>query len=215
MCQPGRPRSDARLPESFTGLGSFPQREVAGIVLVVLVHVHARACFHAGEILLGELAVAGKLGDAEVIGTIVSAIGESLCGQFGDEVGHLGNVLGRAHDHLGRLEAQRLHVLAKGLLVFLGVLADADALLGRVADDFVVHVGDVHHVLELVAALPQKAPQQVHEDESAEVADVAVVVHRRAAGIHADKVVLLRLKLLHLGGQRVEQSQCHCEGELV
>ena len=46
----GTPRSDRRLPEMLAGLGRFPQREVARIVLVVAIHVHARAGLHPGHV---------------------------------------------------------------------------------------------------------------------------------------------------------------------
>ena len=54
-----------------------------------------------------------------------------------------------------------------------------------IANDLVVHVGDVHHVIQLEAALPQEAAQQIDDDEGAEVADVSVVVDRGPAGVHA------------------------------
>ena len=65
-------------PRSLAGLGRFPEREVAGVVLFVLVNVDARAVFHARKIFLRELAVAGKLGDSEVVGTILGSVGEAL-----------------------------------------------------------------------------------------------------------------------------------------
>ena len=92
---------------------------------------------------------------------------------------------------------------------FCGVLANGDAGGGRVADDLVVHVGDVHDVLQLVAALPQEAAQQFDDDEGAEVADVAVVVNRGPAGVHADGVVFQRVELLDFGGQSIEELKRH------
>ena len=41
---------DGTLPESFVRLGRFPQSEVAGIILLVLVNIDARTIFHSGEI---------------------------------------------------------------------------------------------------------------------------------------------------------------------
>lgn len=53
-----------------------------------------------------------------------------------------------------------------------------------VADDFVVHVGQVHDVEQFIAAPFQMPPQDVHEDERAEVADVGEVIDRRPTGVH-------------------------------
>src|SRR6478672_119160 len=37
-------------PECFAGLRSLPQREVAGVVFLVFIHVDASAIFHSGKI---------------------------------------------------------------------------------------------------------------------------------------------------------------------
>src|SRR5579872_827331 len=76
-------------------------------------------------------------------------------------------------------------------------------LTGGVADDLVIHVRNIHHVVELEAALAQKAAQDVHGDKGAEVADVAVVIHCRPARVHADGVVHSGSKLLHPARKRV------------
>ena len=44
--------ADLGLPLRLARFRRLPQREVAGVVLVVLVHVHPRAVVHAGEVLL-------------------------------------------------------------------------------------------------------------------------------------------------------------------
>ena len=46
----GTPRPDRRLPEMLAGLGRFPQGEIARVVLVIAVHVHARAGLHSGHV---------------------------------------------------------------------------------------------------------------------------------------------------------------------
>ena len=107
------------------------------------------------------------------------------------------------------LDVQRVGVFQKCLLVLLGVLLHGDAVARGVADDLVVHVGDVHDVLQLVAALLQEAAQRVDDDEGAEVADVPVVVHRGTAGVHADQVVFQRMELLDFPGQSVEELKRH------
>ena len=50
----------------------------------------------------------------------------------------------------------------------------------------VPHVGDVDDVVDLIAAVFEGAPQDILEDIGAQVADVLVVVHGRAAGVQAD-----------------------------
>jgi UDPglucose--hexose-1-phosphate uridylyltransferase len=66
-------------------------------------------------------------------------------------------------------------------------------------------------VLKLEPALAQKAPQDIDGDKCAEVADVAVVIHSRAAGIHTHRVIGSRRELFHLAGERVVESKRQTE----
>ena len=89
---------------------------------------------------------------------------------------------------------------------FLGVLADADAGRGGVGDDAVVHVGEVHDVVELEAAEFQEAAQDVLEHEGAVVADVREVVDRGTAGVDADFASALRDERLGLTTESVVEA---------
>ena len=70
------------VPGCLAWLGSFPEREVAGAVLLVFVHIHARAVFHAAEVFLRELAVLGEFGDAEVPRAVFGAVGDAFSSSF-------------------------------------------------------------------------------------------------------------------------------------
>ena len=100
-------------------------------------------------------------------------------------------------------------VFQKRLRVLLRVFLHRDAVARGVADDLVLDVGDVHDVLELVAALLQEAAQHVNRDEGAEVADVSVVVNRRPASVHADQVVFERMELFDFAGQSIKELKRH------
>ena len=50
---------------------------------------------------------------------------------------------------LGPLNAQRVQVLEEGLLELGRVLVDGHTRRRSVADDLVVHVGNVHHVVDV------------------------------------------------------------------
>jgi hypothetical protein len=80
---------------------------------------------------------------------------------------------------------------------------------GRVTDDLVVHVGDVHDVIELEAAGAQPFAQDVQKGEGAEITDVGVIVDGGAAGVHADDVVARGREFLDLLRERVVESQRH------
>ena len=73
--------------------------------------------------------------------------------------------------------------------------------------DLVVDVGDVHDVTQRHSLQLEKAPQNVDMNKRAEVADVAVVVHRGPAGVHAERLSGLRLQLLDLSAERVIEAK--------
>ena len=118
-------------------------------------------------------------------------------------------MVGGAHQLLRRLQIEQPRIFQKRLLVFFRILPHAQRLLRCIADDLVVHVSDVHHVAQLESALPQKTAQDVERYKRPEVADVAVVVHRRPAGIHAHFLVVQRCEFLQLAGERVKDFQRH------
>ena len=85
----------------------------------------------------------------------------------------------------------------------------SDAVARGVANDFVVHVGDVHDVADVVSALAQKAIEKIDGDKCAEIADVAVVIDGRSAGVHADAVAVEWMEFFDLPGKSVIEAQCH------
>ncbi len=111
-----------------------------------------------------------------------------------DGGGHFGDVGGGAGEAFGAFEAQRGAVGEEGVGIDVGVFLERLALGDGVADDFVVHVGDVHDVVERVAGGAQPAAHEVVKDKGPEVADVGVVVDGGAAGVHADEVAFKRFR---------------------
>ena len=192
----GAAGADGGLPERLAFLGRLPQREIAGVGLFVFVHVHARAGQVAAEIVVRELAVSGKGGNPEVDRT-VAGVGVVPGAQALDGRHHVVDVLGGGDQALGALQPQRGAVLQERLGIDAGVFRQRLVLGHGIADDLVVHVGDVHDVVEAESAGAQPFAQDVEEGEGAEVADMGVIVDRGAAGIHADGVVARRRELLH------------------
>ncbi len=125
--------------------------------------------------------------------------------KFSDELGHLLDVIGGAGEN-GLLDVQSGTIFKKGFLILGRVIFNAQALLGRVVDNLVVHVGDVHDVTHGESALQQKAPQNVYRHKGAKVADVTVVVNRGSTGVHANFIALQRVELFDLAGQRVVEA---------
>jgi hypothetical protein len=88
---------------------------------------------------------------------------------------------------LRAFDAQELAVGVEHVDDRVGDLGDLPTLLVRAPDDLVVDVGQVHHLRHVVAGQAERAPQQVLEQERAEVAEVRRVVDRGAAGVERDR----------------------------
>ena len=84
-----------------------------------------------------------------------------------------------------RLYRQRPDILVHCSDHFAGELADRDRPFHRTLDDFVVNIGDVAHVAHLHAAGLEPALHHVESHHHPRVPDVAQVVDRHAADIHA------------------------------
>ena len=67
------------------------------------------------------------------------------------------------------------------------------------------NVGDVHDPLDVVAQVPQGLFQHILHDIGAQVADVGIVVHRGAAGVHFHQIGVVGNEQLLFMGQGIVQ----------
>jgi len=148
-------------------------------------HRHALAGAQVVQGLAGQLAVAFETAHGVVHVAVVGLVGQALLLELADDVQHLAHVLGGARLAVGRFDAQRAFVGVHGVDVELGDLADAAAGLDRAADDLVIDVGDIAHVVDRQAAGAQPALHHVEGHQHAGVSQVAEVVHGHATHVHA------------------------------
>ena len=105
-------------------------------------------------------------------------------------------MIGGPADYVWSFDVQPGRVLEEGLFIEPGDLFRGLAFSSRALFEFVLagifiagempDVGDVHHVLDLVVEILHDPAEHVGEDIGAEIADVGVHVHGRAAGVDAD-----------------------------
>ena len=150
MCQPGRPGPIGGVPERLAVLGRLPERKIARVGLLVLVHIHARAGQIAAEIVVRELAVRRETGDLEV-DRAVARVGVLPSPSRSMALDHVVDVFGGRRQPLRPLQAQRGAIFQKGVGIDLRVFVERLVLGHGVANDLVVHVGDIHHVVQLEA----------------------------------------------------------------
>ncbi len=105
-----------------------------------------------------------------------------------------------------------VEVLEEGFFEAGSVFANGHSGGGCVADDLVVDVGDVHDVAGGDSLQLEEAAQHVDLEERPEVADVAVVVDGRSAGVHAERLAVGGREFLDAAGESVEESDGHSYG---
>ena len=198
MCHPGKPFLPPGNGAShcIRCLSSVFQRAKSRGSPLLLVDRHPRPLLQLIEPLAGQLAVLRKPADVEV-DVAVHLIRDSPIQQVGDDLAHLGDVVGCPGQLVGRPHAQLVHAGHKTRRCTSGRWPRGPAapcgrrpascprrlhiVLRQVAD-----IGDVHHLGDLEAAILQEPPQQIRQQEAAEVADVGRGVDRRSAGVQPD-----------------------------
>src|SRR2546421_12878505 len=86
---------------------------------------------------------------------------------------------------VGREAVERPQVFKERLLKTRGVFLER-ALGGLYAgDDLILHVGHIHHMMNVVTPEPEITPEQIRGNECAKVSDMREVMNGRAAAVHA------------------------------
>ncbi|MPN24304.1 hypothetical protein SDC9_171700 [bioreactor metagenome] len=110
---------------------------------------------------------------------------------------------------VGPQNPQRIGILVHVGDEAIGQLLDRFAIFDGALDDLVVDVGDVLHIGDVVTRGLQPTVNHVENHHHPGMAEVAVVVHRHAADVHAYVPGFQRGKLLQRTRQRVIDSQAH------
>ena len=202
----GPSRAQRRFPGLLPGFARLPESEVSGIVLAVFIDIDPRARLQAADIEVGQRPIARKARDP-IVGRAVRNVGVPIFGEPFDQRHHLEDVPRSARVMLGPFDPQRIEILEKRVDVLLGELVDRLSTLGRLLDDAILDIGEVHHLRDLVPLLAQDPAKQVLKQKGAEVADVGIVVNRRAARVHPDVSRLERHELFDLAAHRVVQAK--------
>ena len=193
------------------GLGE-PEHKVMGVTLVA-VHLYAGACLEALPVQEGQLAVVRELVDGE-IDVAARFVGVALLFQGLYQVNHLLDVVGGLACYCRADYVEPVGVVEERLGVELGYLIDSlacglGALLHLVLALVgigcqMAYIGDVHHVLYLVAQVCQGALEEVLEDICPEVSDMSIIIDGRAAAVEAYLARLDWYKVLYLPSHGVE-----------
>ena len=184
----------------------FPQGEIGHGVLGVLVAADAVADALIFEVELDQLPVVFAFLDGEVNGPVVGLVRVALVHQLLDHVQHFRDVRRGLGIVFRRFDAERAEILEERILVFAREGLKRQPRGARIADGLVVDVGQVHDLRDLDAVVFERAAEKVFEEIGAEIADVGVVVDRRAAGVHPGVSLADRGEFGHAASERVEKA---------
>ena len=144
MCQPGRPGPIVGLPRRLARLGRLPEREIADVVLAVLVGLHPLPDPETLGIEAGQAPVRRPRRDPEEDRAVVGPVRVPSLEEQRDQRDDLVDVACRPRQDVRRRHPQRVGIGQERGQVALGERLDRLAGRGRAADDLVVDVGDVH-----------------------------------------------------------------------
>ncbi|OPZ82106.1 MAG: hypothetical protein BWY77_00332 [bacterium ADurb.Bin431] len=180
--------------------GLLPQREI-GRVALLLHHFEPRPRHLLLHLAPGELAVLREFADVE-IDRAIDLIGHPLLEQFLHQLDLFGHMAAGARRYIRPQHIEGIHGGEIGARIALDQLhrlqlfafgAAQDAVLAAVEQ--VADVGDVLHIAHLVADEPEIADDHVERDVALDVADMGIVIDRRAANVHGNPA----------GGERLEE----------
>ena len=122
-----------------------------------------------------------------------------------DDIDHLGNVMCCPRSYLRPLVSESVEIFPEILNIWSREFVDADVLFRRLVDDAVVNIGQVKYVRQFIALIFQIPTQNIAENERPEIADVRKIPDGGPADVHADLVVVKRMKLFDSSSQCVEK----------
>ncbi len=203
---PGPAPAPRRIPAGQFGGRRLPQDEVM-CRLLVRCDLDSRTRDHLTKISPRKGAIVGIVLDIEQYMPI-GLIRMAGINQLLDHRNHLVDVLRCSRFDVGRLHAERTHVVVVCLDELRGDLFDRLAGFDRSCVDLVVDVRDIAGKSQLVAS-PEQTREQVEHDGRARVADMRIVVDRRSTQIHRNLAIAERLKRDLFAPPGIVQTYCH------
>ena len=124
-----------------------------------------------------------------------------------DYLDYLVDILGRLGMNGGGSEVKALCILPEFLDILLGDGFIVSPLFVGLLDNFIVNVGEILNESDLVTPVFEIPSEHVKDTDGAGVADVDIVIDRRAAGIYLYLALGDGLEFLFFSGQGVEDLQ--------
>src|SRR5690606_12470780 len=125
-------------------LRRLPEREVANVVLLVLITSDPFTLTRIREVDPRKAAVVREPRDVEIDGTVRRGVGHLPIDETLDDLYHPGDVFGGPGIHIGADDPECLEVAEEGPREGLRIVGELDPAPERAGDRLVVDVGQVH-----------------------------------------------------------------------
>ena len=172
------------IPCGLAGFRGFPDGEIHRLALDLADH-YTRARLKILKRLMRELAVILELLGAE-INVALRLIGVALFDKGRDYLNDGVDILGSLRIYRCVADIESVGVDPELFYIALGNLGEINMLLVCASDYFIVDIREILNELHIVAAIFEIAAQDIEDAQRAGVADVDIVIHGRAAGVHLD-----------------------------
>ena len=154
----------------------------------------------------GQLAVVRETQNVEVH-VAAAGVGVASLDEPVDQLDDLGDVPGRARLRRRRQHAEGVVGRSEGTLMGGAPLPPRAAGFGRLGEDLVVDVGDIADECDVVTLGHQPTPKDVEGDPTADMPDMRLALHGRAAQIDRDMTRAQRHQFAHRTAIGVVQTK--------
>ena len=198
---PGAPRTPRAVPRRLPGPRPFPEGEVHR-VFFVLVHLHPGPRDHSIQATATQLTVSRAPVHPEVY-VAAGRVSVLFIHQVCDGIDDGGDLLGGPGVDVGALHVQSVHGPEEFSDVLFGQFFNADTPFLSPLNYFVVDVGEILDVTDLVTQMLKVAAQYVKDYIAERVSHMGVGVGSHPTNVHLDGLTVGGNEVLRLTGKRI------------
>ena len=143
------------------------------------------------------------------IDAVVGNVGMALVDEVLRDANHVIDVFRASRVNIGPKDVQSVHVLIVSIDVLLHESLPVPIKLVGTMDDFVINVGEVLDIVDIVAAGFKPPMNQVKSEVATGVSEVTAIVHGHAAHVHGHLPRFKRGEVHLLSPTRVVQTNGH------
>ena len=191
-----------RFPRRLIGFGHLPQHEIHRVAFY-LCHFHTGTRLQLLQILTRQRAIIGIAQHIKHHIAVLRHVGVTAFNQPLHQLNNFRDMARGAWFQIRRQNAQCGKILVHLRNHAVGQRLNGFAIFVSAANNFVINISDITHILQLIANIAQVTRHHVKCHKRTPVADMTEVVNRNTTHVHADFTSMNRFKFLFLSTQGV------------